>query len=76
MRTTHKVGKSVSAMDLILLKEWGWLESSPSHQNDVNSPYHPDCRMLGGLSHLSKKKMPDTADGLKQWLYNCYIDGF
>jgi hypothetical protein len=76
MRTNHKVGKSVSTMELILLKEWGWFELSHSYQNDANSQYHPDCRMLGGMPHLSKKKTPDTADGLRQWLNNCYIDGF
>jgi hypothetical protein len=76
MRINHKIGKSVSTMELILLKEWGWFESSHSHQNDVNSQYNLDCRMLGGLPHLSNKWMPDTADGLKQWLYNCCIEGF
>ena len=76
MRTNHKIGKSVSTMELILLTERGWFESSHSHQNDVNSQYNLDCRMLGGLPHLSNKWMPDTADGLKQWLYNCCIEGF
>lgn len=76
MRTNHKIGKPVSTMDLILLKEWGWFESSLLYQNDASSQYRPEARMLDGLHHLSNRRTPDAAEGLRRWLSSCYIDGF